>query len=103
MRHVVYLVAMLGLAAVLATPSIAAPSTTASQLTKRFKTATGQKLVASKTQSYAGHYKAYDLGLATVANKARWGTFTVYLVTAADVETDVNRPPLGQSHGHARD
>jgi hypothetical protein len=88
-RHILYLVAMLALASLLTTTSVAAPTTTASQLTKRFKTATGQKLVVSKTMSYAGHYKAYDLGLATSANKARWGTFTIFLVTAPDVDAEV--------------
>jgi hypothetical protein len=90
-RHVLYILAMLGLASVLTTTSVAAPSTTAAQLTSRFKASTGQKLVASRTLSYAGHYKAYDLGVQTAANKARWGTFTVYLVTGADVEADVTR------------
>ena len=39
--------------------------------------------------SYAGHYRAYDLGVATFAKRGKWGTFTVYLVTGADVEADV--------------
>jgi hypothetical protein len=89
MRHVVYLVAMLALASFLTTASVASPSTTASQLTTRFKVSTGQKLLPSKTLSYAGHYKAYDLGVATAANKARYGTFTVYLVTGPDVDAEV--------------
>ncbi len=96
-RHIVYLVAMLALASLLTTTSVAAPTTTASQLTKRFKTATGQKLVLNKQQSYAGHYKAYDLGFSTAANKARWGTFTVYLATAADVDAEVT-DLLSDSH-----
>ena len=89
MRHIVYLVAMLGLAAAMTTTSVAAPTTSASQLTKRFKTATGEKLVPSKTLSYAGHYRAYDLGVPTAAKKARWGTFTVYLVTGSSVDAEV--------------
>ena len=97
MRHVVYLVAMLALAAVTATSSVAAPTTTATQLTTRFKAATGQKLVVSKQKSYAGHYKAYDGGVQTSALKARYGTFTVYLVTAADVEAEVTEL-LADSH-----
>jgi hypothetical protein len=90
-RHVVSLVAMLALAALLAATSTAAPATTATQLTKRFKAVTGQKLVASKSLSYAGHYKAYDLGVSSVANRAIWGNFTVFLVTASDVDADVKR------------
>ena len=91
MRHVVYLVAMLALAALTTTSSLAASTTTATQLTTRFKTATGEKLVVNKQQSYAGHYKAHDLGVPTAFKKAKWGTFTVYLVTAPDVETEVTR------------
>jgi hypothetical protein len=89
MRRVVYLAAMLVLAAGLATTSVAAPSTTASQLTKRFKTATAEKLVRNGQFSSPGHYVAYDLGVQTPAKKAKWGTFTVFLVTGADVETEV--------------
>jgi hypothetical protein len=88
-RRVVSLVAILALAALLTSGSVAAPTTTATQLTTRFKAATGEKLVASKQMSYAGHYRAYDLGIATAAKKARWGTFTVFLVTGSDVEGEV--------------
>lgn len=90
MRHVFYLLAMLGLAAATATSSVAAPTTSASQLTKRFKAATGEKLVPSSTMSYPGHYRAYGLAIQTTATKARWGTFTVFLVTGADVESEVD-------------
>jgi hypothetical protein len=89
-RYVVYLVSMLVLAAVTATSSVAASATTASQLTTRFKAVSGHKLVLNKQKSYAGHYKAYDGGVQTAALKARYGTFIVYLVTAADVEAEVN-------------
>jgi hypothetical protein len=94
---VAYIVAMLALASLLTTTSLAAPTTTASQLTKRFKTSTGQKLVPNGQQSYPGHFKAYDGGIQTAALKARFGTFTVYLVTAADVEAEVTRL-LSDSH-----
>ena len=89
MRQVAYLVAMLALAAVTTTSSLAASATTATQLTTRFKPATGEKLVVNKQQAYAGHYKAYDLGIPNAVKRARWGTFTAYLVTGADVETEV--------------
>jgi hypothetical protein len=89
MRHLVYLASMLALAAFLTTSSVAAPTTTASQLTTRFKAATGEKLVVNKQYSSAGHYKAYDLGIPNAFKKAKWGTFTVYLVTGADVETEI--------------
>jgi len=87
MRRVAFAVAVL--VAVMATAASAAPGTTATQLTTRFKQATAQKLVLNKQLTYAGHYKAYDLGVQTTAKTARWGTFTVYLVTSADVEADV--------------
>jgi len=87
MKRVAFVIA--ALIAVTATASSAAPGTTATQLTTRFRQATGVKLVPNKQVSYAGHYKAYDLGVQTAAKTARWGTFTVYLVTSADVEADV--------------
>jgi hypothetical protein len=84
----VFALAVLVVLVVPAAPA-AAPATTAAQLTVRFKAATGQKLLPNKTSSYAGHYRAYDLGVQSVATRARWGTFTVYLVTAADVDAEV--------------
>jgi hypothetical protein len=87
MRRAIALAVLVGLVAA-ASPS-ASPTTTAAQLTTRFKAATGQKLLPNKTSSYAGHYRAYDLGVQSVATRARWGTFTVYLVTAADVDAEV--------------
>jgi hypothetical protein len=97
MRHLVYVCAMIALAALLTSQSVASPSTTATQLTTRFKAATGQKLVANKQRSYAGHYKAYDAGAQSAAVKARFGTFTVYLVTGTDVEAEVTEL-LSDSH-----
>ncbi len=88
---------MVALAALMTSSSIASPATTATQLTTRFKSATGQKLVVSKQRSYAGHYKAYDGGIQTAVLKARLGTFVVYLVTASDVEGEVTEL-LSDSH-----
>lgn len=89
MRRLVFaLLAMLVLTAGAAAIT-ASPATTATQLTTRFKKATGEKLVLNTTRSYAGHFKAYDLGVQTLTRQARWGTFTVYLVTGADVEAEV--------------
>jgi hypothetical protein len=62
---------------------------TAAQLTSRFKQATGDKLLLNRKISYAGHYKAYDLGVPSIAKKAKYGTFTIHLVTGADVEAEV--------------
>jgi hypothetical protein len=69
----------------------AAASTSAKQLTTTFKKSTGQKLVLNKSYSSPGSYLAYDVGTQTFATRARWGTFTVYLVTASDVEAQVTR------------
>ncbi|HEX4747271.1 MAG TPA: hypothetical protein VFU99_10355 [Gaiellaceae bacterium] len=97
MRHVLYLCAMLGLAAVTTTSSVAAPATTSTQLTTRFKAATGQRLVVNQQRSYAGHYRAYDGGAQSAALRARYGTFVVYLVTGANVEAEVT-DLLAESH-----
>jgi hypothetical protein len=88
---------MITLAALMTSSSIAAPATTSTQLTTRFKAATGQKLVVNKQRSYAGHYRAYDGGIQTAALKARFGTFAVYLVTATDVEAEA-KDLLADSH-----
>jgi hypothetical protein len=97
MRRLVIALASVLVAAAAAASSTASPATTATQLTTRFKAATGEKLVASKPKSYTGHYRAYDLGVQTIARKARWGTFTVYLVTGADTEAEVT-DLLADSH-----
>lgn len=62
---------------------------TAAQLTTRFKQATGDKLLLNRKISYPGHYRAYDVGVPSIARKARYGTFTIYLITGSDLETDV--------------
>ena len=54
-----------------------------------FKKSTGDRLLVNKKMSYPGHYRAYDAGVATIARKGKYGTFTVYLVTGADVEAEV--------------
>ena len=84
---------LLVLFAVSATAALAQPSATsvtAAQLQQRFKKLTGDKLVVSRKFSYAGHYVAYDAGAASIAKKAKYGTFTVYLITGADVEAEAN-------------
>lgn len=89
-RKLFVLISVLALVAVGSTAA-AVSTTTAAQLTSRFKAATGVKLVRNKTLSYAGHYTAYDLGAhPSAVNSARFGKFTVYLVTAADPAADVN-------------
>lgn len=74
---------------VVAGVAAAQPSVTGSQLTKRFRVATGERLRVDTRGSYAGHYKAYNLGPSTIASQGKWGTFTVYLVTGPDVDAEV--------------
>jgi hypothetical protein len=86
------LVAALALACVLPLAvAHAAPQAgiTAAQLTKSFRQTTGDKLLVNRPLSYAGHYKAYDLGVPTIAKKGKYGTFTIYVVAGGDVESDV--------------
>lgn len=88
MRHAAAALAVL----VVTVASVAlaqAQNVTAAQLTASFKKSTGDKLVLNKKMSYPGHYKAYDAGVATIARKGKYGTFTIYLVTGADVEGEV--------------
>jgi hypothetical protein len=66
-----------------------APPTSQWQVTTRFKQATGEKLVVNRKTSYPGHYAALDLGAQTIYKKARYGTFTVYVVSGGDVEAEV--------------
>jgi hypothetical protein len=78
--------------AALALPALSPAAGTALtpwQLSTRFKQATGDRLVVNRRASYAGHYTALDLGAATISKKARYGTFTVYVVTGSDVEAEV--------------
>lgn len=78
--------------ALVAATAFAQPSTssvTATKLQSSFKQSTGDKLLPNKRMSYPGHYKAYDAGVATIARKGKYGTFTVYLVTGADLEAEV--------------
>lgn len=78
----------LSVAAAVASAS-SASGITAAQLTTRFRQSTGDKLVVNKKISFAGHYKAFDVGVATIARKGKYGTFTIYLVTGPDVEAEV--------------
>ena len=80
------------LAAALSAGASGAPSTvTVAQLKSGFKKATGQTLVVDRVGSTAGHYTAFNLGVQTTTKKARYGTFTIYLVSGSDVAADVNR------------
>ena len=82
------LVLALVFSAVAAAAQTDASGISASQLKTRFKQTTGAKLVVNRRSTYPGHYVAFDLGAPSIANKARYGTFTVYLVTGPDVEAE---------------
>jgi hypothetical protein len=88
-RFVEALAILLAFSTAVAAAQTPASGITALQLQTRFKQITGDKLVVNKKSTYPGHYKAYDLGVPTIARKAKYGTFTVYLVTGADVEAEV--------------
>ena len=88
-RFVEALVVVLAFTTGVALAQAPAPAIAGAQLTTGFKKATGDKLVVNRKSTYPGHYKAYDLGVPSIARKARYGTFTVYLVTGPDVEVEV--------------
>jgi hypothetical protein len=96
-RFVEALAILLAFSTAVAAAQTPAPSVTTLQLQTRFKQITGDKLVPNKKSTYPGHYKAFDLGVPTIARKAKYGTFTVYLVTGADVEAEV-KDLLADSH-----
>jgi hypothetical protein len=87
-RFVEALAILLAFSTAVAAAQTPAPGITTLQLQTRFKQITGDKLVVNKKSTYTGHYKAFDLGVPTIARKAKYGTFTVYLVTGADVEAE---------------
>jgi hypothetical protein len=88
------------LAAAVGTATGASSAVTVTQLKSGFKKATGQALVVDRARSSAGHYTAFNLGLQTATKQARYGTFTIFLVTGGDVPGDVQRllmdPHTGQ-------
>ncbi len=59
-----------------------------SQVIARFSAATGEKLRVNPKLGYPGHYVALDLGAPSISKKARYGVFTIYVVTASDPTTD---------------
>jgi hypothetical protein len=78
------------LAVALTAGASGAPSTVSvAQLKSGFKKATGQSLVVDRTGSSPGHYTAFNLGVQTATKQARYGTFTIYLVSGSDTATDV--------------
>lgn len=66
-----------------------AGAVTAGQLAARFKGITGDKLLVSKKSSSAGHSVELDLGMPSISKQARYGQFTIYVVSGADFEAEV--------------
>jgi hypothetical protein len=92
----------LALAAVLVGGAAGAGATvTVAQASKRFKAAAGFALVKKDRTSYPGHYVALDLGVPTMTKTARFGQFTLYVVTAADVAGEA-QGLLADTHTGAR-
>ena len=101
-KRTVVLAALLTVAAAFAAGiATGAPSAVSvTQLKSGFKKATGQALVVDRVRSSAGHYTAFNLGVQTATKQARYGTFTIFLVTGSDMAGDVQRllmdPHTGQ-------
>ncbi len=90
MRRLLLLLALALTASALAAAAHAAGSAaTTSQVVSRFKQLTGDKLLVNKRASFPGHYVALDLGAPSISTRARYGTFTVFVVTGADAEKEV--------------
>jgi hypothetical protein len=83
------LVVLFALSASIAAAQPGSATVTGTQLKAKFKASTGDKLLVNRKISYPGHYVAFDAGAASIAKKAKYGTFTIYLVTGADVEAEV--------------
>jgi hypothetical protein len=75
--------------ATVASAQAAPGNVTAAQLKAGFKKATGQKLVVDSVRSSAGSYTAFNLGTPTFTRLARYGNFTIFLVSG-DVATNVD-------------
>lgn len=67
----------------------AAGSVSTRQTIERFRTATGERLAVDRRASTPGRYDAVGLRFRSASKRARFGVFTIYVVTAEDVETAV--------------
>jgi hypothetical protein len=92
MRKLVALVTTVTAVLAVAIPSASAEGqiTSQGQVVARFAAVTGEKLSVNPKLGYRGHYVALGLGTPSIAEKARYGVFTVYVVTGPDVTTEVN-------------
>jgi hypothetical protein len=98
MGRVGSIVLAVALAATLAASGAAAGSAvTAGEAAKRFRAASGVALAKKAGGSYPGHYVALEPGVPTITTTARFGRFTLYVVTGADVAGDA-RSLLTDTH-----
>lgn len=86
---VILLAGLLGSALLVVTGAVASSSVSAGQLAARFRAATGDRLVVDKRVSYPGHYVALGAVVQSITTTARYGTFSIRVVTASDVEKEV--------------
>lgn len=93
MRGVTIALAVVGLfllpLALLPATVAGATDVTTAETVSRFRQLTGERLLVNRRASFPGRYVALDLGAPSAARRARYGTFTVYVVTAADREGQV--------------
>jgi hypothetical protein len=89
MRHSLILLALVVATAALAAAAHAGgAASTTSQVVARFKAHTGDKLLVNKRLSSPGRYVALDLGAPSISRRAKYGTFTVYVLTGRDVDKE---------------
>ncbi len=79
----------IGAVDVRADAELGAASVSTRQTIERFRAATGEKLVVDRRASTPGRYDAVGLRFRSASKQARFGIFTIYVVTSEDVETAV--------------
>lgn len=81
---------LVGLAVAAAPAPGATPAVSASQVVARFKATSGATLLVDKRSSYPGHYTALSLS-PSIANQAKYGRFTLFVVGPAMLADDVRK------------
>ncbi len=80
---------LVGTFALLPATMVAGTEVSTTQTVNGFRTVTGDRLLVNKRASFPGRYVALDLGTPSISTRGRYGTFTVYVVTAPDAESQV--------------
>ena len=81
---------LVGLAIAAAAAPAATTAVSASQVVARFKAASGATLLVDTRSSYSGHYTALSLS-PSIANQAKYGRFTLFVVGPATLAEDVRK------------